>query len=254
MKNIKIIIATHKNYKMPNDGLYLPLQVGAEGKPDIGYQTDNTGENISKKNPYYCELTGLYWAWKNLDCDYLGLAHYRRHFKGKSFPFKEKFKSILTEPQLEKKLKKCDVLLSKKRHYYIETNRSQYLHAHHEIGLIETENIIKKYYPDYLDSWNRVMKKKSGHRFNMFIMKKTLADKYCLWLFDILEKVEERIDLSEWDKSEQRVFGYLSERLLDVWLDKNNIDYKDIKYMFMEKQIWIKKGWNFIRRKFKAKS
>lgn len=84
---VKIIVATHKKYEMPQDAMYLPLHVGAEGKTDqngnpldLGYQKDNTGENISNKNAAYCELTGLYWAWKNLDTDYTGLAHYRRHF------------------------------------------------------------------------------------------------------------------------------------------------------------------------------
>ena len=88
--DIKVIIATHKKYRMPEDKLYLPLHVGAEGKTDeegnpldLGYQKDNTGENISELNPSFCELTGLYWAWKNLDADYVGLAHYRRHFMGK---------------------------------------------------------------------------------------------------------------------------------------------------------------------------
>ena len=80
MKNIKIIVATHKEYNMPSDDIYLPVQVGAEGKKDLGYQKDNIGNNISKKNPFFCELTGLYWAWKNLKADYIGLAHYRRHF------------------------------------------------------------------------------------------------------------------------------------------------------------------------------
>ena len=83
MKKIKIIVATHKKYDMPKDSCYLPIHVGKEEKKDIGYIGDNTGENISKKNPYYCELTGMYWAWKNLNSDYVGLVHYRRHFRGK---------------------------------------------------------------------------------------------------------------------------------------------------------------------------
>jgi hypothetical protein len=69
--NIKIVVAMHKKYKVPKDDIYLPLHVGAEGKEDIGFTGDNTGENISIKNPFWCELTGLYWAWKNLDYDYL---------------------------------------------------------------------------------------------------------------------------------------------------------------------------------------
>ena len=85
-----IVVATHKKYRMPNDPLYLPVHVGAEGKKDakgrpldFGYQKDNEGDNISLKNPRYCELTGIYWAWKNLECDYIGLVHYRRYFGGK---------------------------------------------------------------------------------------------------------------------------------------------------------------------------
>ena len=86
--DIKVIIAAHKKYRMPKDKLYLPIHAGAEGKDDIGFKKDNTGKNISKKNPFFCELTALYWAWKNLDADYIGLVHYRRHLtlkkKGKS--------------------------------------------------------------------------------------------------------------------------------------------------------------------------
>ena len=77
MDDIKVIVATHKKYRMPEEKMYLPLHVGAEGKQSIGYIGDNTGDNISIKNPYYCELTGLYWAWKNLDAKYIGLVHYR---------------------------------------------------------------------------------------------------------------------------------------------------------------------------------
>ena len=79
---VNVIIATHKKYEMPKYKSYLPVHVGKEGKDDIGFKGDNTGNNISKKNPYFCELTGIYWAWKNLKADYVGLAHYRRHFKG----------------------------------------------------------------------------------------------------------------------------------------------------------------------------
>lgn len=75
MKDIKIVIAAHKKYDMPQDNIYLPVQVGATGKKSIGYQKDNKGINISKKNNEYSELTGLYWGWKNLNNDYIGLVH-----------------------------------------------------------------------------------------------------------------------------------------------------------------------------------
>lgn len=62
MGTTKIIIAAHKKYRMPTFSSYIPLQVGAEGKEPLGYVRDNTGDNISLKNPSFCELTGLYWA------------------------------------------------------------------------------------------------------------------------------------------------------------------------------------------------
>ena len=108
MKNVKIIVATHKPYKMPDDEMYLPVHVGAAGKDSIGYQRDDEGENISSKNPYFCELTGLYWAWKNLNADYIGLAHYRRHFSNgkKSGDKKER---VIKQAELEIQLKQSKV-------------------------------------------------------------------------------------------------------------------------------------------------
>ena len=82
---IKILVATHKNYKMPDDNIYIPIHVGKKGKECIGYVGDDTGENISERNPYFCELTAMYWGVKNLQCDYIGLVHYRRHFKAKKY-------------------------------------------------------------------------------------------------------------------------------------------------------------------------
>lgn len=87
---IKIIVAAHKPYEMPDDEVYLPVYVGAMGKTDVGYQRDDEGENISILNPYFCELTGLYWAWKNLSEDYIGLVHYRRLFEIHGKPITKK--------------------------------------------------------------------------------------------------------------------------------------------------------------------
>ena len=250
--DVKIIVAAHKKYWMPKDPLYIPVMVGAEGKEDdFGYTPDNTGENISIKNPNYCELTGLYWAWKNLECEYLGLAHYRRHFtimKGTGDR-----RDVLNLDQARGLLSDVDVLLPTKRNYWIETNYQQYVHAHHVEDLDETRRIIEEKYPEYIEAYDKSMKKTTGHRFNMFIMKKELADQYCEWLFDVLFELEKRLDISNYSKNDQRVFGFVSERLLDVWLNTNGIKYKDIPYIVLEKENWIIKGVNFILRKMKLK-
>ena len=143
--NIKIMIAVHKPYWMPEDSVYLPLYVGAEGKPDLGYTKDNTGDNISAKNSHFCELTGMYWAWKNLEADYIGLVHYRRYFTRKEVRnIKAKKGQILRADEWEKILFEHNVVVADKRNYYIETNRSHYNHAHPSIGLDETERIIRE--------------------------------------------------------------------------------------------------------------
>ena len=238
---------------MPKDDIYLPIQVGAEEKDDLGYQKDNEGDNISDKNPYYCELTALYWAWKNLDIDYIGLVHYRRHFIYKKKLFikeKEKFDLLLNKNQIDEMLNKTDIILPKKRNYLIENLYSHYEHTMYIEPLDETEKIISEKYPEYSEEFKKIHKRRSAHMFNMFIMKKELLDKYCEWLFDILFELERRIDISKYDAFHARFFGRVSELLLDVWINTNNLDYKEINVINMEKVNWIKKGGAFLLAKF----
>ena len=86
MKQIKILTVTHKSYDFPQDEIYQPIQVGRVlSTVDLSILSDNEGINISGKNKNFCELTAIYWAWKNhffADCDYVGLTHYRRFFIG----------------------------------------------------------------------------------------------------------------------------------------------------------------------------
>ena len=249
--SISIIVATHKQYRMPDDPLYVPLLVGAErNNIDWKGKKDNTGDNISEKNPHYCELTGLYWAWKNLDADYIGLVHYRRHFADGRW-WKKKDERIITKPEVSSLLQDADILLPKPRHYWIETNFSQYVHAHHQEDLDLTRQIILDRYPQYLRAFDRTMQKRFGHRFNMLIMKKELLDQYCSWLFDVLAELEGILDISAYSKNDQRVFGFVGERLLDVWIETHGFGYKNIPYVFLEKQNWWIKGIRFIGRKIK---
>ncbi len=264
--SIGIIIATHKKYPMPKDDLYIPIHVGAEGKEDkngnpldLGYKKDNTGDNISIKNPKYCELTGLYWAWKNLDLDYIGLAHYRRHFARKS-KSKDIFDHVLKKNEIEPMLGKVKVFVPKKRRYYIETLYSHYAHTHYSEQLDLTREIIKEKYSEYVDSYDRVVKQRYGYMFNMMIMEKNLFDSYCEWLFNILFELENRINMPELDYFQGRFYGRVSEIIFNVWLDYQlksgqlkKDELKELPYIHMEKINWWKKGTSFLKAKFRGK-
>lgn len=248
MKDVKVIIATHKTAQFPEDPLYLPLHVGREGKDYIGLQGDNTGDSISLKNPYYSELTGIYWAWKNLDSEYIGLVHYRRYFSWVSGA--NKWESLLTSSQAQELCKQYDIILPRKRKYYIETLFSHYSNTHDRQHLLETKEIIKSQCPEYLEAFELVMKQRSAHLFNMFIMKKELLDKYCNWLFPILFELENRIEYKSLSPFEARLFGRVSELLLDVWLMNTNIEYKEIGWFHIGKVNWKKKIRSFLFAKF----
>ena len=244
-----IAAVTHKEYGMPDDPLYIPLMAGSALMQDVpdNYVRDDSGDNISALNRSYCELTGLYWAWKNLDVDNIGLCHYRRYFASRT-----SHRQILRLDEAEQLMKIHSVILPRPRRYFIETNYSQYIHAHHKQDLTITREIIESRYPKYIDAYDRVMLRRSGHRFNMFIMKRALLNRYCIWLFDILGELEKKLDITEYIEKDRRVFGYVAERLLDVWLEANSLDYMELPYIMTEKEKLPSKAAGLILRKIKA--
>lgn len=269
MKNtplsVKIIVTTHKKYWMPKDPMYVPMQVGADvekdesGKPlDLGYCKDNTGDNISEKNPLFCELTGLYWAWKNIDADYVGLVHYRRYFGSlKHRNDKNPKKCIISRKELAPMLGKYKVFVPTKRHYYIETLFSHYQHTHYIEHLYTTRAIILKYCPEYLETYDKVLRKSSGHMFNMMIMDRELLNEYCSWLFGILFELEKRVDVRQLSFFQGRYCGRVGEIILNVWLDYQvetgrirREQIKELPYVYTEPIDWVKKCKSFLLAKF----
>ncbi|MCF2600933.1 DUF4422 domain-containing protein [Anaerovibrio lipolyticus] len=239
---------------MPTDNVYLPVHVGKEGKEDIGFIGDNTGDNISTKNANYCELTGLYWAWKNISADYIGLCHYRRYFtRANPINCEKKKQVILSRNEWEKLLEKHPIIVPDKRKYYIETNRSHYNHSHYAKDIDTTEKIIQEKYPQYINAFTKVMKRTWAHMFNMFVMRKDYLNEYCTWLFDVLQELENRTDITNYNVIEARIYGYISELLLDVWLETKQYEYYEQNVAFLEPQNWIKKGGIFLRRKIMGK-
>ena len=256
---ITVIIATHKEkYKAPQDSCYLPLHVGRALTEEIeGMQGDDTGDNISEKNPYYCELTGLYWMWKNIRADYVGLVHYRRYFSSKS-PLKtmltrNKFSLIAGQKDYEELLNREDIILPRKRRYYIENLYSHYSHTHYAEHLDAARQVLAEMHPDYVSSFDIIMKEKSGHMFNMFLMSQEKCDEYCSWLFPILSVLETRLDFKEYTDYQARLFGRISELLFNVWLNKKHYPYCEMAIVNTERVHWARKMVSFLQAKFKNK-
>ena len=218
MSKISIYVMAHKKFNAPENEIYKPMQVGAALHDDLGYLRDDTGDNISVKNPNYSELTGVYHVWKNdHDSDIVGICHYRRFFADDSL-------NLMGAEYIDRLFEKADVVTT----YAAKLKNTlfvDYCLAHHDVDMIETRNAIQKLYPDYLATFDEVMDGRCMFFANMMIARKSVYDEYCKWLFDILFEVERNLDISDYDDYNKRVYGFISERLLGVWL-KNT--YKKI--------------------------
>lgn len=248
--SVKVIVAAHKPYEMPFDKMYLPVHVGAAGKDNIGYQRDDEGDNISNLNPYYCELTGLYWAWKNLKEDYIGLVHYRRLFTMNGH--------TLTESDITPYLGKVKLFTPYKRKYYIETLKTHYEHTHYPEHLQITRNTVERLYPNYLDAYDKAVNRTWGYMFNMMIIDRNLLNDYCDWLFNILDDVFKQIDTTNYPVFTKRYVGRISEILFNVWLERNLGSGIIKKSEVMELKCNVEENWivkipAFLKAKFFGK-
>ena len=252
MPKLKLLIATHKQYDFPEADYYVPIHVGkANSRSELGIQADDFGENISNKNGSFCELTALYWAWKNrffVDSDYVGLVHYRRYFKGEGLRLKNR--GIASAAELLADLRHCDAIVGKKRNYYIESVYNHYKNAHKIKDLDAARQIVAQDCPDYLDAFDKVMAGTSLHLFNMFVLRRALFESYCEWLFPILFELEKRTDTNEYDDYQKRVFGFLAERLFNVWLVQNQLKTKERSIVSLEGENLFGKAVGLLKRKF----
>lgn len=212
MNNIKILVSVHKpDPYIRKDDIYTPIHAGKFfSNIDIGYKGDNTGDNISNKNKSYCELTVLYWAWKNLtNIDYIGLAHYRRYLK-------------LSPNSILKILKNNDIILAQPAiHPYSIAKEFESLVSQEDLYILI--NTILKKYPDYKDSMIQYLYK-SNHWIpcNMFICKWELFNQYCSFLFTILSEVEQQVRPYGYTRL-NRNLGYMGELLLGIFCIHNKL-------------------------------
>jgi len=243
MKDIKILVSCHKESFVPKNKYIVPIQVGAAGKkkfPDMLH--DDEGDNISEKNPRYCELTAQYWAWKNLDADYYGFFHYRRYLSFNEEKFStdnynninfdaindEAIKQLcLDEESIEKFIGDADIVvpepmdLSKDGKY--GTNGTVYNHYKHSKNhniedLEKAVEILKRLYPEYAEYADRYLQSRYSYFLNMYVMKKAVFFDYCKWLFPILDEFDAACDYAFRNTFEYRTPGLLAERLFGIFL------------------------------------
>lgn len=202
---------THKKFAEPDDPVYVPLQVGRATHEDLGYLSDDTGDSISTQNCYYGELTGIYWLWKNYrGQENIGICHYRRYFIDDTG-------HLLQEEDYDRILHKYDVITSKAM-YAGEPYKKYYAEAHNEADLIEEGCVIEELYPEDYPVFVTVMEGEKYYFGNLMVTSRKLFDDYCSWLFPIFFELQKRIDVSSYDEYHRRIFGFLSEQLLQVWI------------------------------------
>lgn len=206
----RIYVMTHKKIEQIPDELYIPLQVGKAGKEDFGYMGDDLGDHISEKNARYCELTGMYWLWKNVRCDVIGVCHYRRFFV--------KEEKLLSRDYIEHKVRKYPIIVPNSSCVKDADAYEHYAKRHYAKDLDLCREILLKKSPEYTAAFDFAMETILVSVGNMWITRKDIFDRYCEWLFAILFEVEKGIDFSGYDDYQQRVMGFLSERLFRVWL------------------------------------
>lgn len=209
----RMYIMTHKDFTKPEGDMYKVLQVGKEIGKELPYDGDNIGDNISEKNRNFCELTGIYWLWKNVSCDIIGICHYRRYFV-----WNEDF---IQKKEIESLLSKYDVITPYSGSSKYENNWQHYEHTHIKKDMEVCRNILEKLAPDYLHAFDYVMSSNLECLGNMVITRKITFDEYCSWMFPILFELEKNIDISGYDEYQARIFGFISERLFRVWLINN---------------------------------
>jgi lipopolysaccharide biosynthesis glycosyltransferase len=241
MNNFRIYTSHHKPSAFLNAPSIIPIHVGkANNYNDIGCSGDDTGDNISYKNPYYCELTAQYWVWKNApDSNYIGFMHYRRHL---NFATKQNFEEdnwgvvccesidqqyqeqfALTDEGISACLHDVDILVPKKWDVRAAGSKNNY--NHYEISPYLhikdyqcTLNCLLALYPEYAPAVEIFNDATDGYYTNMFVMRQDIFLHYSTWLFSILDKLEDNISFDNYNFQEKRVIGHIAERLLNIYL------------------------------------
>ncbi len=238
--NIDVYVATHKKVNLTLPNYCHLIQVGsAQNEKFDGYlHDDDWAINISNKNDSYCELTALYCLWKHSKADIKGLFHYRRMFyNGKPLKYnKHKFlkkgktidKYCINQFQIETFLTDYDVIVEIPYCPGFYKVRKDLEHFCYVKDIDKLDVIIEKYFPEYLESYLSVMNSYHISYCNMIITKKDILDDYCEWLFSVLDKCENTINIINYDKGHKRIYGYFAEILMNVYIKHKKFKEKRV--------------------------
>lgn len=253
---LKILVCYHKPYTLPplDDGIMLPIQGGKSiSDEDLHMQGDNEingnpCDNISFKNKSYSEMTIVYWAWKNLkklypDIKYIGLCHYRRFFAfndGRLFitdmeASSSSIKDYIADAKKVSKILESGRVIFAKRMIFPLSLCAQYSISHYRRDYDILREVIKEKFPDYYNAFVYVMEKNNKLiPYNMFIMKYDDFEKYCEWSFAVMDEIEKQIDYSNYPPYQKRVFGFIAERLMNIYTVKNKLKPKYLNVYFYD--------------------
>lgn len=245
-KKVRIYVAAHKVAPVFGDSSYQLIHVGAaNSKIDIPNSINDDGfeGNISAKNGIYCELTGLYYAWKNAESyDILGLCHYRRYLGHHAYSLNYN-KDILTTDEIVNDLQKYDIILPNAAKKAGRING--YFNTEAELSTYVPYQRIKKaceeLFPEYLHDIKQEFLTDHGCFGNIMITSKKIFSEYCDWMFSILFKIERNI-IDDGGTVEPRELGYYSEWLLNAYVKHNHLRAKHYPVCFLEKtkKFWLK--------------
>ena len=242
MKKVRVFVAAHKLAKKYGGDTYRFIHVGSKNaKISIaGAVRDDDGiDNISDKNGIYCELTGLYYIWKNIhDCEYVGLCHYRRYPAKDAVGLVTEW-NVLSEKDILNRLENADVILLDRCEKNGEVNGffadEERLNGYRPYSMMLP--VIKKLYPEYTDDFKEEFFTAEMSFGNIMICRKEVFDRYCKWLFDILFAIEENMNQQGGPKP--RELGYYSEWLLNVWVRHNKLKVSYANVCFTEQPISV---------------
>lgn len=258
-------MACHKPSELPDNPLYCPVQVGAAiAKTRMpGMRHDDEGENISAKNGSYCELTAQYWAWKNLDADYLGLCHYRRFLTFPEGDYElDNRRQIQAGILDQRNIERFGLADERLMRQVIEENdcvvgeledvsglptprgkqRSAYGHwAAHDRDLINVNDLdrlvelVDELYPQYSADMHEYLAGKHFLGYNCFVMRRDLFDQLCSFEFDVLGRLEAETDLTNYNQMRTRIYGFMAEILYSVYvhhLEKSGAKVKHLPLVY----------------------